>query len=81
MGEAITASLMHWQEVQSLPQKKGSENMTNKESNREKLQQIADNIGDLYLMEMFWSMFDDLSESKQKTYITWAKRIENENRK
>lgn len=50
--------------------------MTKKQANREKLQEIADRIGDMYLTEMLWDMFDDLSEQKQKTYIAQALRIE-----
>lgn len=52
--------------------------MNKKEENREELEKIAERIGDLYLMEMFWSMFDDLNVAKQKKYIEWAKRIEAE---
>jgi hypothetical protein len=50
--------------------------MTNKEKNKQELQEIADHIGDLYLMEMFWDMFDMLSESKQKIFIKQARAIE-----
>lgn len=46
-----------------------------KQENHDMLQQIADVGGDLMLMEMFWSMFDDLSLVKQKGYIEWAKEI------
>lgn len=47
-----------------------------KKKNREVLERIADNLGDLYLMEMFWDMFSDLSATKQKYYIERAERIE-----
>lgn len=50
--------------------------MTNKEKNRQELEEIAERIGDMYLMEMFWNMFDKLSESKQKIFIKQAKEIE-----
>ena len=50
--------------------------MTNKEKNRQELEKIADNIGDMFLMEMFWSMFDELTVSKQKIFIKQAKEIE-----
>ena len=55
--------------------------MTNKEKNREQLEEIADRIGDLNLMAMFWTMFDDLSEKKQQSYIKWALNIEQDIRK
>ncbi|MGG1571633.1 hypothetical protein [Fictibacillus sp. NRS-1165] len=46
-----------------------------KEKNREKLQEIADVIGDGALTEMFWDMFDDLSIKNQKHYLERAERI------
>jgi hypothetical protein len=49
--------------------------MTNKEKNRKQLEVIAEHIGDMYLMEMFWDMFDDLSEANQKHYIKRALEI------
>ena len=51
--------------------------MNKKQINREKLDEIADHIGDMYLMEMFWDMFDDLSEKNQRYYIERAERIKN----
>lgn len=46
-----------------------------KKENRAELDRISDYIGDMYLMEMFWDMFDDLSIANQKKYIERAKRI------
>ena len=49
--------------------------MTKKARNRELLEEIADDIGDGALGEMFWPMFDDLSEKKQRAYLAWAREI------
>jgi hypothetical protein len=46
-----------------------------KEKNYETMSEIADQIGDMYLMELFWNMFEDLSAVKQKVYIERAKDI------
>jgi|GEM_PF-2464640 len=54
--------------------------MTNKQKNRKELEEIAERIGDMYLMEMFWDMFDMLPESKQKIFIKQAKEIEKNNK-
>lgn len=48
---------------------------TQKEKNYDTLLELAENIGDLYLMELFWDMFNDLSETKQKKYIERVKEI------
>lgn len=48
---------------------------TQKEKNYEEMSEIADQIGDMYLMAMFWDMFEDLSAAKQKIYIERAKDI------
>ena len=48
---------------------------TKKEKNIEKLENIAEWCGDIKLTEMLWSMFADLSETKQRFYIEWAERI------
>jgi hypothetical protein len=50
--------------------------MTNKQKNRKELEEIAERIGDMYLMEMFWDMFDMLPESKQKIFVKQAREIE-----
>lgn len=46
-----------------------------KTKNREELERVAEYTGDLQLMAIFWSMFDDLSTANQKRYIKWAKNI------
>jgi hypothetical protein len=51
---------------------------TQKQVNREKLEEIAETTGDLQLSIMLWDMFDDLPISKQKTYLEWANRIKDE---
>ncbi len=51
-----------------------------KQENRQKLEEIADGVGDLILSQMFWHMFDDLSATKQEYYIKWAQEIARETR-
>lgn len=51
--------------------------MSQKEINRQKLEEIAEYTGDIELMAMFWSMFDSLSVKKQEQYLIWAEEIKN----
>lgn len=43
-----------------------------KSENREKLQALANVVGDMFLMEMFWDIFDDLSIKNQEKYLKRA---------
>lgn len=52
--------------------------MEKKERNIDRLQEIADIIGDVYLTEMFWDMFSDLSLKNQEYYISRAQKIRDE---
>lgn len=47
---------------------------------KEEMLEIADRIGDLPLMELFWDMFNGLSQAKQKLYVIKAKEIERNKR-
>jgi hypothetical protein len=49
--------------------------MNQKQNNREELERVAEYVGDLFLSELFWNMFDDLSAANQKKYIAAAKAI------